>query len=187
MSTLHPLVLPRPHATRCAPSHHGHPAVIPPELRWVPAGPFRTTFRLLVDSTGLPWRMVAGLARVPVPVAARLIGDRPHPRHRLRQVDAQRICLLTPGMVRSLRRARVPAATARRRLRRLERHCTREEIAQLTGLPRAELDRLAAAGTTECSALAPRLLHILEHELQESSVGPVNDDHERFGSLPAAA
>lgn len=149
---------------------------IPADERWVPAAPFRTSFRMLVDATGLPWQMVAGLARVPTRVAARLVSDPPPPRHRLRQIDGQRICLLSARSVRCLRHRRVPAATARRRLRRLERQCSRLEVARRTGVARRELDLLSRASTSECSELTARLLLILENELQESSVGPVRDD-----------
>lgn len=68
---------------------------------WVQAAPFRVHLRRILDSTGLPWRAVAGYAGVPDNVIRSLLG-RPQrrPLRRLAPHYAARILALDPARIR---------------------------------------------------------------------------------------
>ncbi|WP_425309818.1 hypothetical protein AADG42_13980 [Ammonicoccus fulvus] len=68
---------------------------------WVQAAPFRVHVRRILDSTGLPWRAIAGYAGVPDNVVRSLLG-RPERRRlqRLAPHYAARLLALDPARIR---------------------------------------------------------------------------------------
>lgn len=84
---------PRPTPLSAAASEH--------TWNWVQAAPFRVHLRRVLESTGLPWRALAGYAGVPDNVVRSLLG-RPErrPLQRLAPHYAARLLALDPARIR---------------------------------------------------------------------------------------
>ncbi len=80
---------------------------------WVSAEPFRALLRHVIAVTGLPWRVVAGLAgAVPREVYGLLQGRDGRPVRKIRRSLAQRLYALTPDVVAAARQTPVPVEQA---------------------------------------------------------------------------
>ncbi len=89
---------------------------------WLPAAPFRSHVRRLIDASGLPWRAVALAARVPPKVVKTLLhGRHGRARPRLPRVAAQQLMLLTEDSLLALRRRRESGWVLHAYVRRLLR------------------------------------------------------------------
>jgi hypothetical protein len=128
---------------------------------WVDAGPFRAHLRHVMGVGDLSATEVATLAGVPPRLAVSLAEGRAgRPVRKISPATARALLQVTAADARGLRSRQVPAAESRRRLRRLRRQgAGLPELATGLGVGADELTRLAAPGTSWCSALlALRLL-----------------------------
>ncbi len=72
---------------------------------WLPAAPFRSHVRTLMDASGLPWRAIALEARVPPAVVRTLLHGRSgRPRTKIPRQAAENLLRLTEADLHELRR-----------------------------------------------------------------------------------
>lgn len=119
---------------------------------WVLAAPFRSHLRWLIDSTGVPWRVIALQAAMPAhQIRHLLLGRGGRPVRRLHRNCAARILAVTPQQVQSLHTTIVPAAAAAARVRRLlSAGVGLEATAAFLGLTLDETRGLAAGRLRTC-------------------------------------
>ena len=118
-----------------------------PMPAWVQAAPFRAHVRHLIDTTGLPWPVVAAEAGAPTALVQRLVSSRRgRTLTRIPPVVARRLLDLSAGDLLSATRRTVPAGATGVRVsallgagheaRRVAAFCRLTE-AELLALPRA--------------------------------------------------
>ncbi|MEL4357352.1 MULTISPECIES: hypothetical protein [unclassified Luteococcus] len=129
-------------------------ATSPAHQDWIPAAPFRAHFQLLLEQTGLPWRVVALATGVPARLAQRL-ALAPPGRDRIRRADALRLITVGPDDLLRLGDQSVACRAAGRRLAALAKDAGLDtmEIARVSGLTPNLAHQLLTDRLHRCSRL----------------------------------
>lgn len=122
-------------------------------VHWVTADPFARHLRDLVETTRLPWRVIAIHCGVSSRTLARLLG-RGRPLRRIRAVDAARLILVQPGDLQQIHVRTVRSHSTRERARALLAHGhDRDSVAGYLGVDTGWLDALVSGEVRTCSDL----------------------------------
>ncbi|MEL4504177.1 hypothetical protein AAEX63_03920 [Luteococcus sp. H138] len=135
--------------------------------QWVTSAPFRAHFQLILEQTGLPWRVLALAIGLPIPLARRL-ALAPPGRHRIRVEDARRLIAVSPEDLAGLSTELVGCRTLSRRLRELQDGgMDALTIAHRAGVTPSQVQQLASGAVVRCSRLTLLRMLALIDELDE--------------------
>jgi len=158
---------------------------------WLPAAPFRSHVRALIDSSGLPWRAIALEARVPPGVVRTLLlGRDGRHRSKIPRLVAQNLLLLTEADLRRLRHRSVPPPVLRRLVRRLCRHgLTPDDVAVILRTEPAQIRAVAAGAACSSDAYTALLARaacdaLCPDDSEAAYDDPADDGVARPGAAP---
>lgn len=138
--------------------------------QWVASAPFRAHFHLLLEDTGLPWRVLALAINLPVPLARRLALSPPG-RHRMRVADARRIIAVTPQDLSRLSVEQDSCRGTARRLQALQADGFDPLVlARGSGLTPAQVSDMITGRIHRASRLTILRAQALADEIQESAL-----------------
>jgi len=140
---------------------------------WVPAAPFRSYVLHLMESSRVPWRVIAQRAGVSAPVVRTLLFGRDgRPRRRLDRHSAAGLLAVTPAELDALRHLSLPAGPLRVRLQRLRAHgLSRVGVAHLLGSDAESVRRWEDGSLTTCSGLVDARARAAVAALDEAAGG----------------
>lgn len=122
------------------------------DAEWIPADPFRSYVRHLLEAAELPWTALAVLSDVPAAQLRSLLFGRRggRPLRRLHPHTAARLLSLNASQLRMLRYSRCAAGATRELLGNLAAHgLANAELARAAELSRSELSLILSGSTTD--------------------------------------
>ena len=150
---------------------------------WLPAAPFRSHVRALIDSSGLPWRAIALEARVPPGVVRTLLlGRDGRHRSKIPRLVAQNLLLLTEADLRRLRHRSVPPPV-------LQRLVHPDDVAVILRTEPAQIRAVAAGAACSSDAYTALLARaacdaLCPDDSEAAYDDPADDGVARPGAAP---